>query len=83
MAKQNFPFEEPEVGDAVRVRYIDMNDYPVEAKGEVQRKEMWDDGDYVFVLDSGFTEYTVSFYQEENCAQVDGYGPASEIQVIS
>lgn len=78
-----YPFQEPSEGDAVRVRFIDINNAPQEAEGEVVDKTNSAGMSWVAVVDAGHTTYSLTFDEDRNHCGVAGYGPACEVVVIS
>jgi len=81
--ERSYPFEEPEHGDVVRVRFIDTNNAPQQIEGEVVTKLGFSDS-YEMEVDAGYTTFKVrKFANHPREAEVEGYGPACEIVVIS
>lgn len=78
-----YPYQEPDEGDAVRVRYIDINNTSQTAEGEVSEKSSSDNGSWTAIIDAGYTDYNVSYNAENDNYGVHGYGPACEVVVIS
>lgn len=85
-----YPLQEPEEGDAIRVRFIDVENKPQTLEGEVIAKHTPSEGDgsvwWEAHVDAGHTKYFIQYSKSWNTsynAQVDGYGPACEIVIIS
>lgn len=78
-----YPFQEPDEGDAVRVRFIDINNAPQQVEGEVAEKAEEDGDGWEVEIDAGYTTYRVSYNAGNENYGVHGYGPACEIVVIS